>query len=343
MEASDLSPGAKLSRRGKQMVRALAEWLGYEVRRAGPGPGADDAAGITIPRGRVERFEAGNEYEVLPKGRFDVVARNYYSPIPNLDSLPADIWDRRSAAGGVDLQLEPAIETIEGELAPFIAEMDLPLSGPAPPGQFFLRNENYESVDAELLYAMIRARKPGRVVELGSGYTTLLIGLACRRNAEDGHPTEHVAFDPFPRAHIFGANPPEPTVFEPISATDVPIERFRELGSGDLLFVDTTHTVKLGSDVNYIVLDVLPTLSPGVLVHFHDIFIPWEYPRGWFEEMQYYWAEQYLLQAFLTFNEAFEVLLPAMAIAREYPDRLGAVVPSFTPGTRPGAFWIARR
>ena len=191
-------------------------------------------------------------------------------------------------------------------------------------------------------HAMVRSRKPGRVLELGSGFTTLLIGAACRRNAEDGVVTEHIANDPFPRAQIIGEQPPPPTRFEPIPATEVPLDAFRELQAGDFLFVDTTHTVKLGSDVNYIVLDVLPALAPGVVVHFHDIFIPWEYPRVWFETMRYYWAEQYLVQAFLAFNEAFEVLLPLNAVAHEHPGRLGAVVPSFAPGVTPGALWLKR-
>lgn len=340
MEASQQST---LGARGKELARAVARRFGYEIHPAGAAMPGPDPSQVSIPRGRDERFEVEGEYEVLPRGRYDVVARNYYSPIPDLEQLPEDIWDRRSAAAGVDLKLDRAMETIEGELAPFIAELDVPLSGPAPPGQFFLRNENYEAVDAELLYAMVRSRKPRRVLELGSGYTTLLIGDACRRNAAEGRPTEHIAFDPYPRAHIVGDGPPEPTVFEPISANDVPLDRFSELGTGDILFVDTTHTVKLGSDVNHIVLDILPSLASGVLVHFHDIFIPWEYPRGWFEEMQYYWAEQYLLQAFLAFNDSFEVVLPAMAVAREFPERLGAVVPSLAPGTSPGAFWIVRR
>ena len=109
----------------------------------------------------------------------------------------------------------------------------------------------------------------------------------------------------------------------------------------DVLFVDTTHTVKLASDVDYILLDVLPHLEAGVLVHFHDIFLPWEYPRVWFEEMRYFWTEQYLLQAFLAFNEAFEV--PAHAIARLHPERLTRVVSSFRAGVTPGSFWLRRR
>jgi hypothetical protein len=190
---------------------------------------------------------------------------------------------------------------------------------------------------------MIRARKPQRVVELGSGYTTLLIAAACRRNGEEGRQTEHLAYDPYPRPHILGAAPLSPTRLEPISATDVPLRVFSELRAGDILFVDTTHTVKLGSDVNHVVLDVLPVLAPGVIVHFHDVFLPWEYPRAWFQEMRYYWAEQYLLQAFLAYNDAFEVLVPAQAIAREHPDRLARAIPSFAAGASPAALWLARR
>jgi hypothetical protein len=325
---------------GCRLISEVAARNGLELVPAGSA--GTDPTTETIPKGRAVRFQT-EEYEILPKDRYDIVKRNFYSPIPDLELLPDDIWERCSRLDGIDLRLESAIELIEDELAPFIAEMDLPIEGPQPPGTFFLRNENYETVDAELLYAFVRARKPRRVVEFGSGFTTLLIGEAARRNIADGVETEHLAFDPYPRAQIFGEHPPPPTTFEPLPATEVPPDRLAELGAGDILFVDTTHTVKLGSDVNHIVLDVLPTLAPGVLVHFHDIFLPWEYPQVWFEQMDYFWAEQYLLQAFLAFNEAFEAVVPASAVAREYPDRLGAVVSSFTPGRRPGAFWITRR
>lgn len=326
-------------------MRAAAQRRGYTIVASREASPADDVAGTTsptLPAGRAEPFST-DEYDVVPKGRYDLVPRTYYSPVPDLTRLPADIWERRSRLGGIELNVDRAITLVEQELAPFVVELDCPLDGPRPPGEFFLRNQNYESVDAELLYAIVRARKPRRVLELGSGYTTLLIGKACRRNAEEGAITEHLAYDPYPRAHIVGDAPPPPTRFEPISATDVPLDAFRELQAGDVLFVDTTHTVKLGSDVNFVVLDVLPVLAPGVIVHFHDIFLPWEYPRQWFETMQYYWAEQYLLQAFLAFNDAFEVLLPAQAIAREQPERLAEVVPSFAGGASPGAFWLVRR
>jgi Methyltransferase domain len=342
--------GARRSVRkmGRRLISEVAGRNGLELvpkATAAASAAAPPASGPgieTIPKGRHTRFQT-EEYEVLPKGRYDIVERNFYSPVPNLELLPDDIFERRSRLGGIDLRVDEAIELIEGELAPFIAEMDVPIEGPQPPGTFFLQNENYETVDAELLYGFVRARKPKRVVELGSGYTTLLIGEAARQNLVEGAAIEHLAFDPYPRAQIFGEQPPPPTVFEPLPATEVPPERLAVLEAGDILFVDTTHTVKLGSDVNHIVLEVLPALAPGVLVHFHDIFLPGEYPQVWFEQMEYFWAEQYLLQAFLAFNEAFEVVVPSSAVADKYPDRLDAVVPSFTPGRRPGAFWITRR
>lgn len=328
----------------RRLAAAIAARDGLELVERGrgePGPAVDPETEQVIPRHQLERFETA-EYEVVPKGRYDVVLRDYYSPIPDLDLLPDRIWERRAPLGGLDLRLGSAIELIEGELKPFVEELEVPRTGSGVPGEFFLENENYESVDAELLYALIRSRKPRRIIELGSGFTTLLISLAARRNAAEGEAVEHLAYDPFPRRQIIGEELPEPTRFRPVSATDVPLPDFEALEAGDVLFVDTTHTVKLGSDVNFIVLEVLPALAPGVLVHFHDIFLPWEYPKVWFDTMRYYWAEQYLLQAFLAFNRDFEVVLPAAAVAREEPTRLRAAVPSFTPGRRPGAFWLVR-
>lgn len=302
------------------------------------------ANSLTSAGGRIaHRLARRAGFELVRRGPYDLVRKDYYSPVPDISSLPDGIWTRRSSLRGLDLREEQAIEFVERDLAPFIAELDLPWEDQGVPGEFFLRNATFEAVDAELLYAMVRAMRPSRVVELGSGYSTLLIHMACRQNARDGLGTSHDVFDPYPREQIFGAGFEEPTRLRMTPATEVPLDEFKRLQAGDVLFVDTTHTVKLGSDVNFIVLDVLPVLRPGVVVHFHDIFVPWEYPRIWFEEMQYYWAEQYLLQAFLAFNSEFEVLVPAQALSRTYPDRLRHVIPSFTEGCSPASMWLRRR
>jgi predicted O-methyltransferase YrrM len=338
------NPVARLRTAARRLVRALLGAAGYRLVRAhAPAEhhSAPEGSGVvTIPAGRTVPFAAGG-YDVVPEGRYDIVVRDYYSPVPDLTLLGGEVWTRRSPLGGLDLATDAAIDRVERELAPLIAELDLPVQDPGRPGTFFLHNGGFGPVDAELLYGMIRAGRPRRVVELGSGYSTLLIALATAQNADDGTATTHEVFDPFPRPHILG-DALAASKLTALSATDVPLEVFATLESGDILFVDTTHTVKLGGDVNHLILDVLPILRPGVIVHFHDIFLPWEYPRPWFEEMHWYWAEQYLLQAFLAYNHDFEVILPAHALARDHPERLAASIPAFTAEVAPGSMWIRR-
>jgi len=320
-------------------ARSLRRY-GYELAPVARSDGGPPTPGETIPCGRTEPFTTA-EYDVLPKGRFDVARHDYYSPIPDLSALPGTVWQRQSDMAGVAISSLAGMTFIESELQEFIAEMRVPLRDPGEPGVFFLNNHAFESVDAELLYGMIRALRPRRVVELGSGYSTLVIDMAAKRNADEGVPTQHVSYDPYPRQHVLGSTASGPTL-EQISATDLPLSTFTDLDVGDVLFVDTTHTVKLASDVNFIVLDVLPRLRPGVVVHFHDIFLPWEYPKVWFSDMGYFWNEQYLLQAFLAFNAGFQIVIPAQAVAREHPKRLQHVIPSFATGASPASMWIMR-
>jgi hypothetical protein len=197
--------------------------------------------------------------------------------------------------------------------------------------------DSYGPGDAEILYAMVRWSKPTRIIELGAGNSTIVMARAATANAREGSPVRLRSYDPYPADRLLGLRDVQVIA---TGATDVPLDLFRELDRGDVLFVDSTHTVKLGSDVNFVILDVLPVLRPGVIVHFHDIFLPWEYPRHWAETEDRFWTEQYLLYAFLAFNPRYEVLLPCHAVAREHPEALAAAVPRFGPASRPTAFWL---
>jgi hypothetical protein len=122
------------------------------------------------------------------------------------------------------------------------------------------------------------------------------------------------------------------------------MELFSSLGKGDLLFIDSSHVAKIGSDVVHEYLSILPTLAPGVLVHIHDIFIPADYPRRWIEEGRFFWNEQYVLEALLSFNNEFEVIMPVHAAWRLQADRFRKLVPSVELGRQaPASFWIRRR
>jgi hypothetical protein len=244
----------------------------------------------------------------------DLVPRRYWSPIPY--DVPEHVWARRSPLAGVEFDVSAQAERFER-----IAQH---AQGWAPPGG----NRMYVGMDAIALFGMLRELAPRRVVELGSGVSTEIIRHALGR--------PHDVYDPY-------RNERTSLAVQPVSATEVPLDRFRQLESGDVLFVDTSHTVKVGSDVNRIILDILPVLAPGVVVHLHDIFLPFEYSRDW-AERGLYWAEQYLLQAFLIGNRDWEVLLGCAAVQDAYPELVVRYVSEpHGPQNRPGAFWMRRR
>lgn len=271
---------------------------------------------------------------------YDLVKRHYYSEVPDLDALPAGIWTARSALSGVRFDIEGGLRFVREQLADLITEFTAPMTSTGDPGDYYFQNTFYEGLDAETLYAMVRRSRPRRVLELGSGMSTLVIAAARRRNGLDG--TRHDVYDPFPRPELLPALTAACHLHR-VSATAVPLSEFSALEAGDVLFVDTTHTVKIGSDVNRVILDVLPTLSPGVLVHLHDIYLPYEYPREFFTDLGFSWAEQYLLQAFLAFNPEYEILFGNAALAHEHGPEIRELMPSAAGSDRPSAFWIRRR
>jgi hypothetical protein len=271
---------------------------------------------------------------------YDLVVHDWASPIPDLAAIDAAAWARESELVGLPpMDVAAQLAHLE-ELEPFLAEFQPPLTADeAPEGAYFARNHSFESVDGDLLYATVRSTRPRLVIEVGSGFSTLVLAQAARRNAEDGAPPRLVTIDPYPSPLI----EPLETELHAVRGSEVPLSAFEALEAGDVLFCDTTHTVKLGSEVNYLILEVVPRLAPGVLVHFHDIFLPWEYPRKWPLESRWYWSEQYLLQAFLAFNPAFEIVFSSQLVTRSDPDRVAGLVPGFVPGASVAAsFWIRR-
>lgn len=264
---------------------------------------------------------------------WDLVPRSFYSPIPRLEELSDADWERRSPLRGIELDLDPQLALLEGELSAPLAEIARLLEDDRLAG-FRIANPSYAAVDAELLWAMIRHHRPRRLVELGSGNSTLLAAAACAANRADGDAVVHAVYDPFAGAL------PATVERHAVRAQDLPPDAFSRLQAGDILFVDTTHTVKLGGDVNAIVLDGLPQLAAGVLVHFHDIWLPFEYHRALLERFGWYWNEQYLLQAYLAGNPGVRVLLAAQALVRAHPERVRALIPSYAGENFPTAFWL---
>ena len=266
-----------------------------------------------------------------------IVIKTYYSPIPDLATLPEGIWDQPDPLRGIELDLDAQVSRLGSSLARYITEF----APRGTPGHAYQQdNASYPPPDARLLYAVVRDLRPNSIVELGSGQTSRVIAQACMANAEEGTQVHFQAFDPYPIA--IDETLPGLSALERIPAQEVSEEVFTALEDGDILFVDTTHTVKIGSDVNQIILRILPLLASGVVVHFHDVCLPYEYPRYLFEDYALYWAEQYLLQAFLAMNQDFEVLYATHALCRDREsatNRTGLA----EPGESGSSFWIRRR
>jgi Methyltransferase domain len=173
--------------------------------------------------------------------------------------------------------------------------------------------------------------------------STLLAAEAVRRNKLEGHPCAFAAIEPYPREFLRRGVPGLTELLE-AKVQSVPVERFYALESNDILFIDSSHVVKIGGDVIYEYLDLIPRLQSGVIVHCHDIFLPAEYPKSWVLENRWFWTEQYLLQAFLAFNSAFEVLIAGSFLHLSHSEKLTAAFASYNPATVwPGSFWMRRR
>jgi hypothetical protein len=275
---------------------------------------------------------------------FHVTPNRFTEPIPDSRHLPHALWERRPELVGIDLNEESQRKLLVEFSSRYQSEYDaFPQAPTAERDRFFLDNAFFESVDAEVLYCMIRHFRPRRIVEIGSGYSTLLAAQAVTVNRErDGAVCDLVAVEPFPSEVLRNGVPGLARLLEtPVER--VPIEEFTSLGQDDILFIDSSHILRIGGDVQYEFLEILPRLAPGVLIHVHDVFLPYEYPKEWVLEEHRFYTEQYLLQAFLSFNQAFQVLWAGYFMHREHPDELRAAFGSYRTGEpRPGSFWMRR-
>lgn len=271
-----------------------------------------------------------------------------YSPAPDPRALPASLWAGESAMPGVHIDLEKCRALVREFAAKFRAEYEaIPAAMPpnAPPWTYHSANGYFDGVDGYVLYSMIRRFRPRRIVEIGSGNSTYLAAQAAITNLRDygGYDCEIIAIEPFPNL-VLRAGFPGLTRLIPKMVQEVPLAQFDELDENDILFIDSSHMARTGSDVLYEFLEILPRLKKGVLVHVHDIFLPREYPRDWILNMNRYWTEQYLLQSFLAFNNAFEVLVPLAYLHSRAPEVLEESFAGFRRdgGWTPASFWMRK-
>jgi len=207
---------------------------------------------------------------------------------------------------------------------------------------YYYNNESYESGDSEYLYNMIRHFKPRRIIEIGSGLSTLMVYNAISQNKsqDENYQCTHTCIEPYEVKWL------EKTGVEVIRKKVEEIDKsfFQQLEANDILFIDSSHVIRPQGDVLFEYLEILPILKPGVLVHVHDIFMPKDYPDEWIYKKHLLWNEQYLLEAFLTFNDRFKIIGAVNYLAHNYHAELSDKCPIFAkqPGKEPGSFWMVK-
>lgn len=257
-----------------------------------------------------------------------VTPSHFYFPVPRLKSFHGKDWSECRPCAAVKFNLSEQIHRLRTELLPFAAECKFPEVPTNDAHEFHFNNGFFERIDAEVAYSFIRQRKPRRVIEIGSGNTTLVLAAALRRNKEEGNPGELMSIEPNPPPFLKdGLVGLTELIDKPVQ--HVPLELFRTLRSNDILFIDSSHVVSMDSDVLYECLRILPELSRGVLVHFHDVFTPLDYPEKFVMTNLCFWGEQYLLEAFLSFNSAFKVVWAGSAMQAFRPDVLRDAFPAW--------------
>ena len=266
---------------------------------------------------------------------------HFGSPIPSLNEVKErehEIFSVPRSIRAVEVNDQPQLDLIR-QFADLYR--DQPFSRHPQEGfRYHFENSLFSYGDALMLHCVLRRYRPGRLIEVGSGFSSAVI-LDTNDRFLNGK-LSCTFIDPFPhrlRSLLReGDDLRYRIIRQPVQ--NVSLEVFDELDDGDVLFIDSTHVSKIGSDVNRLLFDVLPRLKPGVLVHFHDIFYPFEYPREWIYRGRA-WNENYLLRAFLMFNSDFEVLVFNSYLAHLHAAEVAASMPLWAekPG---GSLWLRR-
>lgn len=268
---------------------------------------------------------------------------HFYSPIPDLEAIEArraEIWPEPPPAvlPGVDLRADGQLALL-GEIA--AGHDRQPWSDAAgPQRRFHFDNDNFRHGEALALLGMMLRFSPKRIVEIGSGYSSCAM-----LDADElffGGALKLTFIEPYPDLLLSLIRPEDRDRVAVVDAgaQSVGPQAFAGLEPGDFVFIDSTHVSKVDSDVNHILFTLLPSLPAGVIVHFHDIYYPFEYPRDWVMQGRA-WNEAYALRAFLQYNAAFEMLLFNHYLGQLHAEAWDAALP--LAAGRPGSsLWLRK-
>ena len=250
---------------------------------------------------------------------------HYYEPKLNY-SKNFDAQKKRSLA--IDFDIPGQLNRLQ-DFNNYSGELD----------QLDTHNPSFGAGDAELYYVMIRNYKPKRVIEIGSGFSTLIALEAIKRNSAEGYETELTCIEPYEKDWL-EKMPGITLLRKPVE--QIPAGFFQSLQENDILFIDSSHIIRPENDVLFEYLELLPALHKGVLIHIHDIFSPRHYRKDWLTELYRFWNEQYLLEAFLYYNKSFQILFSLNYLKKDHYDVLKQTCIHLSTVDEPSSFWLQK-
>ena len=278
------------------------------------------------------------------KDSFGWPSGHFYSPVHKLEDL--EVFDEV-----VKRSKDKFVKSIPGFsekkileefniLKKYFPKFDYPKTDDKK-SRFYTENVSISMMDALALFSMIRSKKPKRIIEIGSGFTSALMMEVNEKFFDNS--IDITFIEPFPELLKQRMKRKDKSRYRVIDkgVQCVPVDIFKKLGKNDILFIDSTHVSKFNSDVNYEIFDILPELQSGVIIHFHDILDGFEYPIYWLEK-GWAWNEAYLSRAFLMGNKDYEVLLMTNYLTYRYPELLKKAYPK-ADILNGGDLWIRKK
>lgn len=287
----------------------------------------------------------GNKLKILDNCGYQ--PGHYYSPIPDLE----DIRKRRSVifskhkgeVKGVNLRKEEQFALLE-QFSAYYPEMLYDFKNQHQTNTRYQPHSAwYRYSDVVMLYCMMRHFKPDQVIEIGSGYSS-----AAMLDTDEHFLNSKVTFtfiDPYPERLLSLMRKTDEKKHKIIKTIlqEVPLDIFKNLKRNDILFIDSSHVSKAGSDLNHILFEILPILESGVIIHFHDIYFPFEMPESWILDRLWFWNENYILRAFLTENSSYDIINFNSYLHSEYKDWFQEKMPvCLMDVENTGSIWIRK-
>ena len=204
---------------------------------------------------------------------------------------------------------------------------------------FYINNPSFGPGDSELYYLLVRNNKPKRIIEIGSGYSTLICLEAIQKNKLEGHDTQLTCIEPYEMEWLEKKKDIR-LIRQSVEKVDLAV--FGTLEENDILFIDSSHIIRPENDVLFEYLELLPALNKGVIIHIHDIFSPRHYRTEWLQKEFRFWNEQYLLEAFLYYNDAYEIMYSLNYLKNDAFAETRKVLTHLTEDAEPASFWLRK-